>query len=72
MNKQITAYTKRQVKFKPFSERLLEEKLSENKKRKELLRECKDVMNMAGYVFAKVKDVEKAKELIKKIDEVMK
>lgn len=39
---------------------------------KELLKECRDVMNMAGYVFTKVKDVEKAKDLIKKIGEVLK
>lgn len=38
---------------------------------KELLKECKNVMNMAGYVFANVEDVEKAKELLQKIDEVL-
>lgn len=39
---------------------------------KYLLKECKDVMNMAGYVFAKVKDVEKARKLLQQIDEVLK
>ena len=38
---------------------------------KDLLKECKNVMNMAGYVFANVEDVEKAKELLQKIDEVL-
>lgn len=37
-----------------------------------LLTECKDVMSMAGYVFAKIEDVEKARELLTKIDEVLK
>lgn len=37
-----------------------------NTQLKELLKECKEVMNMAGYVFANVDDVKKAKELLQK------
>lgn len=34
-------------------------------KLKELLKECKDTMNKAGYLFAKIDDVKKAKRLLK-------
>lgn len=41
-------------------------------KLKELLKKCRDLMNRAGYVFAKIEDVEKARNLLTKIDEVLK
>ena len=41
-------------------------------KLEELLKECRDVMNVAGYFFSKVEDVDKAKNLLTKIDEVLK
>lgn len=44
----------------------------ENKKLKELLKECKDTMNKAGYLFAKIDDVKKTKRLLKQIEEVLK
>lgn len=44
----------------------------ENKQLKELLKECKDTMNKAGYLFAKIDDVKKAKRLLKQIEEVIK
>lgn len=49
--------------------KLLEE---QNQQLKELLKECKNVMSMAGYVFAKIENVEKARNLLIKIDEVLK
>lgn len=46
--------------------------VEKNKKLKELLKECKDTMNKAGYLFAKIDDVKKAKRLLKQIEEVIK
>lgn len=46
--------------------------ISENKQLKELLKECRDIMDREGFMFAKIEDIEKAKYLIKKIDEVLK
>ena len=48
------------------------ELLEENAQLKELLKECQDTMNKAGYLFAKIDDVKKAKRLLKQIDEVLK
>lgn len=52
--------------------RAIDNVTDDNAQLKDLLKECKDVMNMAGYVFAKVKDVEKARKLLQQIDEVLK
>ena len=70
IDKELTYY----VSLTEYNEvkRMLLKANNEINKLKELLKECKDTMNMAGYVFAKVCDVEKAIELIKKIDEVLK
>lgn len=45
--------------------------VEENTKLKELLKECRDVMDKAGFMFAKIDDVKKAKRLLKRIDEVL-
>lgn len=45
--------------------------VEENTKLKELLKECRDVTDKAGFMFAKIDDVKKAKRLLKRIDEVL-
>lgn len=53
-----------EVKFKPFSKRLLEEKLSENEKLKDLLKECKEHLK---YVVICPQN----KKIVEKIDQVL-